>query len=184
MRQRVDEGAAVVVRVISDGSAKVLLALSCLLVELGASLGDVVFVLLIVVVLVLLFAGLLARDALIADERFLGVGKGVSVVDGLVESILCGEGACLLDEKTEQDGVSVGRAVGTKEELQLLLSFLLLLVPVLSVVVTIFPVATALIVVFAPLVLFERLLIEINFLALEGLLEIELLLRYIFARSE
>jgi hypothetical protein len=87
-----------------------------LAVHFFAELDDLVFVLLVVLVLIVGVLGFLARDAVVLDERFGGarVGKGASVVvQGLVGSRFGEVGAAGIDEGSEVDLASVGRAVGS-----------------------------------------------------------------------
>jgi len=133
--------------------------LSCLLIKKLANLENFVGILLISVVIFVIFLGFLARDAVVVDERLLGVGELGPIVELGVNSVGGFVGARLVHEDSEEDVLSVGRAVGTHEEFHALVVVVVLVSHAILVGVVV-----------------HRIFVDFETTALQCLLDVELLL--------
>mmetsp|Transcript_3190 Transcript_3190/g.5010 ORF Transcript_3190/g.5010 Transcript_3190/m.5010 type:complete len:279 (+) Transcript_3190:86-922(+) len=164
--QSIDEVARVRVGVVDRSACQSGLALACILVETLANFQDLVSVVVIAVVVLVRISGFLARNTIIVDEVFGRVGQSLSVAELLISAAGSLEGASFVHEGAEIDILSVCRAVGTNEELHLLV-----LVVVVAIVVLLLVVVIAILLV---VVVLEGLVVDIEFTAFDGVFELEL----------
>lgn len=165
--QGLDVFASVGVGIVGGSTGQARLALARCLVELFADLEDFIFVLLVTVVIVLL--GLLARDAGGLNERGGGIWEGLSVAELLICARGGSVGARLVHESSNEDGLAVCTAVRSNEKLHFLV-LLLAIVVLLAVVVLLHVIIHTL----AVIIVLKGIVVDVELPAFDGLLEIEL----------
>lgn len=165
--QGLDVFTSVGVGIVGCSTGQARLALARCLVELFADLEDFICVLLVTVVIVLL--GFLARDAGGLNERGGGIWESLSVAKLLICARGGSVGARLVHEGSDEDGLAVGTAVRSDEKLHLLV-LLLAIVVLLAVVVLLHVIVHTL----AVEIVLKGIFVDVELPAFDGLLEIEL----------
>ena len=165
--QRFDVFTTICVGIVGGSTGQASLALARSLVELFADLENIILVVLVAVVIVLL--GFLARDTAGLNERSSGVWKCLSVAKLLICAGGCGIGARLVHKGSDEDGLAVRTAVGSDEKLHFLV-LLLTIVVLLAVVVLLLVIVHTLTIE----IVLKSIFVDVELPAFNGLLEVEL----------